>query len=98
MYSFFVRSLASLLVLLAFIALTAPAARAHPDTLGAPDPYWQPVAGVGGATAVDGAATVSRGAPLPRLRRILIYGSGIAFVACAGSLLRALLATRRSRS
>lgn len=97
MYSFFVRSLASLLALLAFVALTALAAHAHPDTLGAPDPYWQPVAGTSGAST-DGAGTASRGAPLPRLRRILIYGSGVAFVACAGSLLRALLATRRSRS
>ncbi len=77
---------------LALVALTVQAAFAHPDTLGAPDPYWQQVAAASSAGTADGAAaTASRGAPLPRLRRVLVYGSAVAFVACAGSLLRALL-------
>ena len=93
--------LATILVILA-VALTARAALAHPDTLGAPDPYWQQIASAstsGSAQAITaGDATTSRPAPLPRLRRFFVYGSGIAFAAFAASLLRALLSsTRRSR-
>jgi hypothetical protein len=83
------------LLAVALVLLSAHAALAHPDTLGAPDPYWQQVATT---TAGDGSGTASRGDALPRLRRILVYGSAVAFVACAGSLLRALRATRRPRA
>jgi hypothetical protein len=95
-----VKSLAAVLVILA-VALTARATLAHPDTLGAPDPYWQSIANAstgGGPQVATGDATTSRPAPLPRLRRFLIYGSGIAFAVFAASLLRTLLgSTRRSR-
>jgi len=95
-----VRSRASLVAVpaaLAFAVLTARAALAHPDTLGAPDPYWQQVAAAS-AVPADAGGTASRGNALPRLHGILVYGSAVAFVACAGSLLRALRATRRQRS
>jgi hypothetical protein len=95
-----VKWLAALLVILA-VGLTARAALAHPDTLGAPDPYWQQIANAstGGSPQVaTGDATASRPAALPRLRRFVVYGSGIAFAVFAASLLRALLgSTRRPR-
>jgi hypothetical protein len=85
------------LAVVALVALSAQVALAHPDTLGAPDPYWQQVAATSGVPG-DGSGTATRGDALPRLRRVLVYGSAVAFVACAGSLLRALRATRRPRS
>jgi hypothetical protein len=86
-----------MVVMLVVTALTARMALAHVDGLGAPDPYWQKIAsasGSGADSAAD-AASANRGAAVPRLRRFFVYGSGVAFVVLAASLLRSLLSSTR---
>lgn len=90
--------LAILLAAAALAAATSRVALAHPDVLGAPDPYWQNVAattsGAGGERAGEG-ASAGRGAALPRLLDGFVYVSGGLSVLLVVSLLRSLRASAK---
>ncbi len=75
-----------LLAVLAFTALPSRGALAHPDVLGAPDPYWQSVAPAGASDATP----AGRGAGLPRLLDGFVYASGGLSAVLVLSLLRSL--------
>jgi hypothetical protein len=97
-----VKSLVTIAMLLLVAALTARAARAHPDILGVPDPSWQNVTRASsdgrGQIGTDG-ATAGDGATHPGLLRGYVYAMGGVFVILALSLLHSLwISSSRSSS
>jgi len=80
-----VRSPATIIVILLVAVLSGSAARAHIDTFGTPDPYWQNLANGsgngGGRIAADGTAVA--GAVHPRLLRAYLCAMGVLLVALA---------------
>jgi ABC-type phosphate transport system substrate-binding protein len=85
-----VKSLVPIVVVLLVAVLTGGAARAHIDTLGTPDPYWQNLANGSsngsGQIAADGSTAIA-GVAHPWLLRAYLYAVGALFVAFAVSLL-----------
>ena len=85
-----VKSLVAIVVVVLVTALTATVARAHPDTLGTADPYWQNLANSrvdgGGQIAADSSAAIVGGGH-PWLIRGYLFSVGAIFVTFALSLL-----------
>jgi hypothetical protein len=95
------RRATSLLLLLAVIS-TAGAARAHVDSLGEPDPYWQQATTAARDARTDVARNDASASPtdaLSRLRRSLVYASGGVSLLFLVSLARSLRGSlRRTRA
>ncbi len=89
-----VRSPATIIVIFLVAVLSGSAARAHFDTFGTPDPYWQNLANGssngGGRIAADGTTEVA-GAVHPRLLRAYLYAMGFLCVALAVRGIRRVL-------
>jgi len=86
--------------MLALVTAPATATLAHPDTLGAPDPYWQHFPGaptVSGPQVSGDTTAPSRAAAVPWLLEAFVYGSGGLSVLLVILLLRSLW-TERPRS
>jgi hypothetical protein len=96
----YVKPLATSLLLLVLVSLSARVALAHPDTLGEPDPYWQQSTGA----ARDGSAAVADAPPgqpaaVARLLRGFAYASGGLFLLFLFSFVRSIRGSlRRSRA
>jgi hypothetical protein len=74
-----VKPLAMLLLTLVIVTATAEATRAHPDTLGAPDPQWQHFPGAPAASGPQVSSDTTaprREAVVPRLLDGFVYASG----------------------
>ena len=80
------KSLVTIIAILVITMLSGSAVRAHTDTFGTPDPYWQNLARGSssgrGRIAADGTTAVA-GAVHPRLLRAYLYTVGALFVAWA---------------
>lgn len=81
------------LLALMLVGVAGGPARAHPDTFGVPDPYWQQAA----RTPTDGAATAAGPVAVPWLLEVLVYGSGALCMLLLLSLVTSLLGSRRDR-